>query len=291
MSRDFLKKITIFGAGTMGQSIALYFLQNSISVELSDISEDLMSKAKNELLNKLENSLKKGRIPNSVYEFALDNLKFNSFENLDQKSDLVIEAIIENMEIKKKLLKKIDKSFSENSLIASNTSSLSINELSKCLTDKRKKQFFGLHFFNPAFIMRLVEFVPTKSTRLDIFESLKLFFSNHEKVIVHCKDVPGFIVNRIARNYYGESFRIIESENSNKIPIIDKVLREVYQFKMGPFELMDLIGIDVNFKVTKSMYESYYQIPRYRPHVIQESMVKQNKLGRKTKIGFYDYRK
>jgi 3-hydroxybutyryl-CoA dehydrogenase len=171
-------------------------------------------------------------------------------------------------------------------ILASNTSSLSINALAGA-TD-RSDRFVGLHFFNPAHIMKLVEVIRGDDTSAETLAAMDNFVTRLGKSAVHCKDTPGFIVNRIARPFYGEALRLL-GENAADVAVIDRLLRSA-GFRMGPFELIDLIGADVNFAVTQSVYEAYFHDPKYRPHPIQQRMVESGRLGRKSGRGYYDYR-
>ena len=178
---------------------------------------------------------------------------------------------------------------SEKTIFATNTSSIPVSSLAKELSNKRKSQFLGLHFFNPAPIMKLVEIIEGHWTDKKLANDLYQWFESKDKKPAKCKDSPGFIVNRLARNFYGEAFRNISQEDQEKIKEHDKIMKEVGGFRMGPFELMDLIGVDVNLDVSTSVWNSFFQEPRFAPHRIQKFMVESGRLGRKTKKGFYDY--
>jgi 3-hydroxybutyryl-CoA dehydrogenase len=200
--------------------------------------------------------------------------------------DLIIEAIIENKEIKTEVFKKLEELVSENCVISSNTSSISITSLSSEL--KNPARFIGIHFFNPAPLMPLVEIIPGLLTKNNLATETFSLMKSWGKIPVIAKDVPGFIVNRIARPFYGEALRIAE-ENIATFEQIDDAMRTLGNFKMGPFELMDLIGIDVNFSVTKTVYQDYFYDPKYKPSLLQQRMSEAKLLGRKTGKGFYDY--
>ena len=200
--------------------------------------------------------------------------------------DLVIEAIVENKEIKTKVFQNLEEIVSENCVIASNTSSISITSLSSEL--KNPERFIGIHFFNPAPLMPLVEIIPGLLTKEKLAGEIFSLVKSWGKIPVIAKDVPGFIVNRIARPFYGEALRIAE-EHIATPEQIDDAMRTLGNFKMGPFELMDLIGIDVNFSVTKTVYQDYFFDPKYKPSLLQQRMCEAKLLGRKTGKGFYDY--
>lgn len=200
--------------------------------------------------------------------------------------DLVIEAIVENKEIKTKVFQNLEEIVSENCVIASNTSSISITSLSSEL--KNPERFIGIHFFNPAPLMPLVEIIPGLLTKEKLADEIFSLVKSWGKIPVIAKDVPGFIVNRLARPFYGEALRIAE-EHIATPEQIDDAMRTLGNFKMGPFELMDLIGIDVNFSVTKTVYQDYFYDPKYKPSLLQQRMSEAKLLGRKTGKGFYDY--
>lgn len=216
-------------------------------------------------------------------------IHFKSLNAVNENADLVIEAIIENLNVKKELFQKLDGYFSENTIISSNTSSFPITLLSEGVSSKRRARFLGLHFFNPATIMKLVEIIKGHETDEVLCHALYSWFDKKDKKPALCKDSPGFIVNRVARNFYGEPLRIAEIDDEKKMKEIDQVLKEVGGFKMGPFELMDLIGIDVNYSVTCSVWEAYNKESRFAPHALQKKMVDEKRFGRKTKRGFYKY--
>ncbi len=201
-------------------------------------------------------------------------------------SDLVIEAIIENKDIKTKVFTELETHVSENCIIGSNTSSISITSLGAEL--KKPERFIGIHFFNPAPLMPLVEVIPSLLTEKTLPEKNIQPHERLGKTPVIAKDIPGFIVNRIARPYYGEALRIVE-ENIATPEQIDEAMKTLGNFKMGPFELMDLIGVDVNFAVTTTVYKDYFYDPKYKPSLLQQRMSEAKLHGRKTGKGFYDY--
>jgi len=299
MSDFSLKNILVIGAGTMGKGIAQWFTQQNCNVKLFDLNQDLLQKTHQEIFDSWDKLSKKGKF--STEEVALFKKKIHPLKNLNHLNNdwgidqanknchLVIEAIIEKKEAKKEIFVQLDKELPDEVLFASNTSSFTIDSLSEHLSEKRKKGFFGLHFFNPAPIMKLVEIIQGKSTEKSLIQNLKTWFEQKGKKPAVCKDRPGFIVNRVARNFYGEPLRILKDFDTNKIREIDSILKEVGGFKMGPFELMDLIGIDVNLDVTKSVWNAFSKEERFGPHEIQENLVKKGCLGKKSKEGFYKY--
>jgi len=282
-----ISKVIVIGAGTMGSGIAQWFTQQNCKVELVDNSQAQMEKALKDIHSSWDKLAEKGKLSN-VDELK-KNIKISPMDQLSKDADLVVEAIIENLEIKKELFKKLDAYFESHTILSSNTSSFPIALMAEAVSDKRKPQFLGLHFFNPATIMKLVEVIKGKDSSEKICRDLYSWFDSKDKKPALCKDSPGFIVNRVARNFYGEPLRIVNEEDETKIKEVDNILKEVGGFKMGPFELMDLIGIDVNYSVTCSVWEAYDKEPRFAPHKLQKQMVDEKRFGRKAKRGFYKY--
>jgi 3-hydroxybutyryl-CoA dehydrogenase len=282
-----LKKIVVIGAGTMGSGIAQWFAQQNTTVELVDASSAQMEKALKDIHLSWDKLSEKGKLTN-VDELK-KRLTITSLELASKDADLIVEAIIENLEIKKDLFKKLDAYFEAHTIFSSNTSSFPIALMAEAVSERRKPQFLGLHFFNPATIMKLVEVIRGKDSSEKLCRELYQWFDSKDKKPALCVDSPGFIVNRVARNFYGEPLRIVENEDEAKMKEVDAILKEVGGFKMGPFELMDLIGIDVNYSVTCSVWEAYDKEPRFAPHRLQKQMVEEKRFGRKTKRGFYTY--
>jgi 3-hydroxybutyryl-CoA dehydrogenase len=286
-----LKKVLVFGAGTMGQGIAQWMAQQGLEVEIGDLYEETSKKAVKKINESWKKLVEKGKFSSDEVLAWSKNINAKGHDTFSTDPDLFIEAIIEDLETKKRWFLDADKMLDKKTIFASNTSSLSINEIGKDLSTARKRKFLGLHFFNPVPIMKLVEIVQGTTTDQEVIDTLKGWFEERGKIPALCQDSPGFIVNRVARNYYGEPLRIVEDFNREKIESIDTILREVGGFKMGPFELLDLIGIDVNLSVTKSVWEAFEKAPRFAPHKLQEGMVNLGLLGKKTGEGYYNYEK
>jgi 3-hydroxybutyryl-CoA dehydrogenase len=284
-----IKKVAVIGSGTMGASIAQWFLQHNIIVDLVDLNSDFLNKSVEKILANLDTLALKNKITQDEARVFKLNLRATDTKNIHQDVDLIIEAIVENLEIKRNLFSELDKLLPSKTIFASNTSSIPITEIASQLNPERRSHFLGIHFFNPATIMKLVEVINGVETDQKISQTIVDFFNLKGKKAVLCSDRPGFIVNRVARNFYGESLRIVENYDLEKVKEVDAIMKSVGGFKMGPFELMDLIGIDINFSVTESVYKSFFDEPRFRPHKLQKEMVLANRLGVKTKRGFYEY--
>lgn len=273
----------------MGSGIAQWFAQQMCFVELVDTSSEQLMKAKASIFTSWDKLAEKGKLSTEQAEKMKGLLETKSIDQVSRSADLVIEAIIENLEIKKDLFEKLDAYFESKTILSSNTSSFPIHLMAEAVSPDRKKRFLGLHFFNPATVMKLVEVIKGEESSEEICRDLYQWFDAKDKKPAMCKDSPGFIVNRVARNFYGEPLRIVEEENDARMQEVDQILKEVGGFKMGPFELMDLIGIDVNYSVTCSVWEAFGKEPRFAPHKLQKQMVDEKRFGRKTKRGFYKY--
>ena len=281
-------KVSIIGAGTMGIGIAQIAATNKHEVCLYDAFENSVEKSKAKLDKILNRLAEKKKISKEEKENIISRINFtNKLESI-KSSGLVIEAIIEDLRIKQDLLKKIENIVDEECIISTNTSSLSIASIASAC--KKANRVIGIHFFNPAPLMPLVEIIPCVQTSESTLINTKKIIDNWNKVTVLAKDTPGFIVNRVARPFYGESLRIYE-EGIADFSTIDWALKEIGGFRMGPFELMDYIGNDVNYTVTESVFEAFYYDPRYKPSFTQKRMMEAGFLGRKSSKGFYDYSK
>lgn len=281
-----MNKIGIIGSGTMGIGIAQVASTADCEVFLYDANPAQTEKALAGLKQNLDKLVAKLKISVEKSEQIFKQIKPCNQLSEMKNCDFVIEAIIENKEIKTKLFGELEEVVSDYCVIASNTSSISITSLSAEL--KNPSRFIGIHFFNPAPLMPLVEVIPGLLTEKTLARKLYSLMENWGKTPVIAKDVPGFIVNRIARPFYGEALRIAE-ENIATPEQIDDAMRTLGNFRMGPFELMDLIGIDINFAVTKTVYADYFYDPKYKPSLLQQRMAEAKLLGRKTGKGFYDY--
>ena len=278
--------VGIIGAGTMGVGIAQVAATAGCKVVLFDANTLQIDKALSGLEKTLNKLVEKVKISQEKATEIKNNIvKGETLQDL-KDSDLVIEAIIENKEIKTKVFTELEKHVSESCVIGSNTSSISITSLGAEL--QKPERFIGIHFFNPAPLMPLVEVIPSLLTEKSLAEKIYNLMKDWGKTPVIAKDIPGFIVNRIARPYYGEGLRIVE-ENIATVEQVDEAMKTIGNFKMGPFELMDLIGVDVNFSVTTTVYKDYFYDPKYKPSLLQQRMSEAKLHGRKTGKGFYDY--
>ena len=279
-------KISVIGAGTMGAGIAQIAATNGHEVCLYDSFDGAIETAEAKLKKILNRLVEKERITQQENETILEKINFTKDIKEVSGSGLVIEAIIENLDIKQKVFAEIESLVDEDCIIASNTSSLSIASIASAC--KKADRVVGIHFFNPAPLMPLVEIIPAVQTSEDTLNKAKSIIDDWGKVTVIAKDTPGFIVNRVARPFYGEAIRIYE-EGVADFATIDWAMREVGGFRMGPFELMDYIGNDINYTVTETVFASFYFDPRYKPSFTQKRMMEAGYLGRKSGRGYYDY--
>ncbi|WP_127717590.1 3-hydroxyacyl-CoA dehydrogenase family protein [Halobacteriovorax sp. HLS] len=284
-----IKSVLVIGAGTMGRGIAQWFVQQGLKVELLDGNSEVTHDAIKSVNSSWEKLQAKGKFSQEEVLSFKSNLSASTWESFNKDVSLVVEAIIENLEIKTSVFKKLDDLCHEDTILSSNTSSIPISSLAKELSSARKEKFLGLHFFNPAPIMKLVEVIKGHWTNPQIITFFEQWFKEHSKEVAICNDSPGFIVNRVARNFYGEAMRVVSHYDKERITEVDTILKECGGFRMGPFELMDLIGIDINYSVTQSVWNSFYNDPRFAPHLLQKQMVDSGRIGKKVKGGFYDY--
>jgi 3-hydroxybutyryl-CoA dehydrogenase len=289
MNFNEIKTIGVIGSGTMGRGIAISTATAGYNTILYDINDEIIANAKASINKDLQKGVEKNKITPETKEQILGRLYLTSDFNSFSDADFIIEAAPENMDLKKKLFTDLDNICRDDVILSTNTSSLSITTISTIIK-KNPERVIGMHFFNPANIMKLVEIVKGDFTSTEVIKATTELTLAIKKVPVLAKDTPAFIVNRIARPFYGEALRIL-SEGTSDVKTIDSVMKTCGGFAMGPFELMDLIGIDVNFSVTKSVYDAFFNDAKYRPNFIQKKMVDANLLGRKTKKGFYSYEK
>ncbi|MBC3847501.1 3-hydroxybutyryl-CoA dehydrogenase [Winogradskyella echinorum] len=278
--------IGIIGSGTMGSGIAQVAATSGCTVKLYDTNQAALDKAKASLEKILNRLIEKGRIDTEEKNRIQSNISYvDTLKDLAD-SNLTIEAIIENLEIKKKVFSELESYVADDCIIASNTSSLSIASIAASL--QKPERCVGIHFFNPAPLMKLVEVIPAIQTSKEVLDKSIQTISDWKKVVAVAKDTPGFIVNRVARPFYGESLRIYE-EGIADFATIDYSLKSLGGFRMGPFELMDFIGNDVNYTVTETVFTAFYFDPRYKPAFTQKRFAEAGYLGRKSGKGYYDY--
>lgn len=280
-----LSTIAVIGAGTMGRGIAQVAALAGYRVLLYDLTAVLTTSAREAIFASIDKGVARGKTLAHTAGQAKENLTLTNELADTAVADLIIEAIPERRDLKDQLFAQLDTLAPAATIFASNTSSFSITALASAT--QRPDRFVGLHFFNPAHIMRLVEVIPTEETSEETHTAVLEFVQTLGKTAVLCRDTPAFIVNRVARPFYGEAFRLL-GEGKADVATIDTLL-ESLGFRMGPFRLIDLIGCDVNFAVTQSVYDAYFQDPKFRPHPLQRRMVESGQLGRKTGRGFYKY--
>lgn len=279
-------KIAVIGAGAMGSGIAQVAARAGHQVLIYDSSQEAMERALNKLKATYDKLVQKEKITATHAGEILERITFiSSLDDLAPVS-LVIEAIVENREIKKNLFSHLEVMTSDSCILATNTSSLSIASIAASCA--RPERVMGLHFFNPAPLMPLVEVVPGVQTDPEKMKAVRELVNSWGKTTVVAKDTPGFIVNRVARPFYGEALRILEEAIAD-VATIDWAMREVGGFRMGPFELMDYIGNDINYTVTETVFAEFFYDPRYKPSFTQKRMVEAGLLGVKSGKGYYDY--
>lgn len=278
--------VAVIGAGTMGAGIAQVAAAAGHPVILFDAAPNAAARGKDGVADQLAKRVEKGRLSASDRDALLNRITLaDSVEDLSGAA-LVIEAIVERLEVKQEIFGTMERLCGDDVILASNTSSLSLTAIGAGLT--RPDRLVGMHFFNPAPVMELVEVVSGVATAPEVAATLHATATAWGKSPVHARNTPGFIVNRVARPFYAEGLRIL-SEQAADVATIDAVMRECGGFRMGPFQLMDLIGNDVNYAVTASVFSAYYQDARFLPSLLQKDLVDAGWLGRKSGRGFYDY--
>jgi 3-hydroxybutyryl-CoA dehydrogenase len=282
-----MNTIGILGAGAMGCGIAQVAAAAGNQVIICDHITPALNKCSKSLQSSLKTLVEKGKMTDAEAYALNSRIRYTDHMSEFRDCSMVIEAIVEEIEAKQIAFKSLEAIVKEDTILASNTSSLSISAMGAPL--KHPERVVGVHFFNPAPLMRLVEIIPAIQTSAAITEKARDIVNGWGKTTVIAKDTPGFIVNRVARPYYGESLRILEEGLADEVTI-DWAMRDLGGFKMGPFELMDFIGNDINYTVTETVFTAFYFDPRYKPSFTQKRLMDAHYWGRKTGRGFYDYR-
>jgi 3-hydroxybutyryl-CoA dehydrogenase len=282
------EKIAVLGAGTMGAGIAQVAAQAGFPTLLYDIKQEFIDTGLGRVKSFLTGSRERGKLSAEQEQEIL--ARFTTSTKLEdcQGAALVIEAAPEKLDLKRDIFKQLDSICAPEALLATNTSSFSVTAIAA--STKHQERVLGLHFFNPPPLMALVEVIQGDHTVAATIERATELMRAMGKTPARAKDTPGFIVNRVARPFYNEGLRIL-GDGGASVETIDRIMKEAGNFRMGPFELMDLIGNDINFAATESLYRSFFEDPRFRPSPIQQRMVMGNNLGRKTGRGFYTYGK
>ncbi|CAN5203974.1 hypothetical protein BH09BAC5_BH09BAC5_14670 [soil metagenome] len=278
--------IGVIGSGAMGSGIAQVAATAGHEVVLYDTNAEQLEKSKQNLRSLLTKLADKGKMSKEVSDEIFSRIEFANPFSAFSKCGLIIEAIIENLDVKQKVFSDLEEIVAEDCILASNTSSLSITSIASAC--KNPSRVIGIHFFNPAPLMPLVEIIPGIITDAQIVKNCKSLIDNWGKSTVVAKDSPGFIVNRVARSFYGESIRIYE-EGIADFATIDWAMKKIGGFKMVPFELMDFIGNDINYKVTETVWEQFFYEARFKPSLTQKRLFEAKHFGRKSGRGYYDY--
>lgn len=278
--------VGVIGAGTMGAGIVQVAAAAGHRVFLFDVAPGAAAAGKAKLIKGLGSLVDKGRMTSGDVDAISSRIEIAEGLADLAETRLVIEAIVERLDVKRAVFSDLEAIVAEDAILATNTSSISVTAIAATL--KKPARLVGMHFFNPAPVMKLVEVVSGISTAPEVANAIHATATNWGKVAVHTKSTPGFVVNRVARGFYGEALRLLE-ENVASPATIDALMTEAGGFRMGPFALMDLIGHDVNYAVSKSVFDAYHQEPRFRPSIVQQELVDAGCMGRKSGRGFYDY--
>ena len=279
-------KIGVAGAGAMGTGIAQVAAMAGHNVVIFDSFETSLGRSKTILDSDFAKLVSKGKLDDAKATSIRNAITHASSLDELEGCGMVIEAVVENLEVKKKLFAELETIVDEHCILATNTSSLPVIAIAAAC--KYRSRVVGIHFFNPAAIMPLVEIIPAFTTEESVYQNAKALVDSWGKVTVKAKDTPGFIVNRIARPFYGEAIKIYE-EGIASIADIDHAMRSIGGFRMGPFELMDMIGNDINFSVTETVWKQMFYDARYRPSITQQRLFEAGLYGRKSGRGYYDY--
>lgn len=279
--------VGVLGAGTMGSGIVQVAAQNGHNVVLVDLNEKILQQSKDKLAKIMARLVEKGRVYADDAEVIQTRISYSQDVHDFKECGFIVEAIIEDLGVKSKVFSQLEQIVPKGCILASNTSSLSIASIAASLSDPSLA--IGVHFFNPAPLMPLVEIIPAVQTSDETLSATQSLIDGWGKVTVTCKDTPGFIVNRVARPFYGEALRIYE-EGIADFATIDWAMTSIGGFRMGPFTLMDYIGNDVNYTVTETVFAAFYYDPRYKPSFTQKRYSEAGYLGRKSGRGYFDYR-
>lgn len=278
--------IGVIGSGTMGSGIVQLAAIAGCNVVMFDANPPAAQSAFEKIKKSWAALVEKKKISQEEVHHSISRIKIGNSLNDFKDCDLIIEAIIEDLAVKKELFKSLEEICKPTCILATNTSSISITSIASAC--KNPAKVIGIHFFNPAPVMPLVEIIPGLATDNNITTDAVAIIQSWKKVTVLAKDTPGFIVNRVARPFYGEAIRIYE-EGIADFATIDWVMKELGGFRMGPFELMDFIGNDVNYKVTETVWQQFFYDPRYKPSLTQKRLYEAGFWGKKTGRGYYNY--